>query len=308
MTDTPQPPQCPTSQHQASQSQAREPDAALTGTTLTLPSPAKINLFLHITGRRPDGYHDLQTVFQLLDFGDELRFSCRTDGEIYLTPQLPGVSSQDNLIVRAARALQQYSGTQLGADIHLLKRLPMGGGIGGGSSNAATTLLGLNKLWGCNLSLDQLATIGVRLGADVPVFVRGKTAWAEGVGEQLLPIKTPQKWYLVATPDCHVSTAEIFSHKGLTRDSPRIKVAPTFEQDVKNDCEALVVKLYPKVGKLLKWLNHFGSARMTGTGASVFAGFDSEAEAIAVLKQLPGDTRGFTAKAVENSPTHDLLL
>jgi 4-diphosphocytidyl-2-C-methyl-D-erythritol kinase len=276
-------------------------------TELTLPAPAKINLFLHINGRRADGYHELQTVFQLLDYGDALHLQRRADGAIHLQPQLPGVPAEDNLIVRAARALQAASGCRAGADITLTKRLPMGGGIGGGSSNAATTLLGLNALWQCGLSLDELAAIGARLGADVPVFVHGRTAFAEGIGDILQPIRTPSKWYLVLTPDCHVSTAEIFSHKELTRDTPRIKVAPTFEQDEINDCEALVVRLYPEVDKALKWLNHFSPARMTGTGASVFAAFDSEAEARAVLMQLPGTIQGFTAKAVDISPTHDLL-
>jgi 4-diphosphocytidyl-2-C-methyl-D-erythritol kinase len=271
-------------------------------TRLSLPAPAKLNLFLHITGRREDGYHNLQTVFQLLDRGDELAFTLREDGEIHLSPAIEGVAHEDNLIVKAARALQQASGTSLGADIVLDKRLPMGGGIGGGSSNAATTLLGLNALWNCGLTQDQLADIGVALGADVPVFVRGKTAWAEGVGEVLQPIDIPEKWYLVATPNCHVSTAEIFSHKDLTRDTSAIRVAAFLEQGGRNDCQPLVQKLYPAVGEALDWLGQFGHAQMTGTGASVFAAFDSEAAATAVLQQLPENIEGFVAKGVDNSP------
>lgn len=271
-------------------------------TSLTLPAPAKLNLFLHITGRREDGYHNLQTLFQLLDHGDKLQFTLRNDGEIRLTPAIAGVPHEDNLIVKAARALQQASGTNQGATIQLDKRLPMGGGIGGGSSNAATTLLGLNYLWGSPLSPQQLADIGVSLGADVPVFVHGKTAWAEGVGEQLQAIDMPEKWYLVATPNCHVSTAEIFSHKDLTRDTSAIKVAAFLEQGGRNDCQPLVRKLYPEVGETLDWLSQFGHAQMTGTGASVFIAFDTEIAATAVLEQLPEDIQGFVAKGVDTSP------
>jgi 4-diphosphocytidyl-2-C-methyl-D-erythritol kinase len=271
-------------------------------TSLTLPAPAKLNLFLHITGRRDDGYHNLQTLFQLLDHGDKLQFTLRDDGEIRLTPAIAGVPHEENLIVKAARALQQASGTNLGANIRLDKRLPMGGGIGGGSSNAATTLLGLNYLWGSPLNPQQLADIGVSLGADVPVFVHGKTAWAEGVGEQLQAIDMPEKWYLVATPNCHVSTAEIFSHKDLTRDTSAIKVAAFLEQGGRNDCQPLVRKLYPEVGETLDWLSQFGHAQMTGTGASVFIAFDSEESAQAVLEKLPEDIQGFVARGVDTSP------
>ncbi len=271
-------------------------------TSLTLPAPAKLNLFLHITGRRDDGYHNLQTLFQLLDHGDKLQFTLRDDGEIRLTPAIAGVPHEENLIVKAARALQQASGTNLGANIQLDKRLPMGGGIGGGSSNAATTLLGLNYLWGSPLNPQQLADIGISLGADVPVFVHGKTAWAEGVGEQLQAIDMPEKWYLVVTPNCHVSTAEIFSHKDLTRDTSAIKVAAFLEQGGRNDCQPLVRKLYPEVGETLDWLNQFGHAQMTGTGASVFIAFNSEIDATAVLEKLPEDIQGFVAKGVDTSP------
>lgn len=276
-------------------------------TRITLPAPAKLNLFLHITGRRTDGYHNLQTLFQLLDRGDQLSFELRDDSQLTLAPEMDTVPFEDNLIIRAARLLQQRSNIACGADIQLQKKLPMGGGIGGGSSNAATTLLALNRLWQLDLSLDQLAELGRQLGADVPVFVRGQTAWAEGVGEKLQPIDMPEKWYLVVTPDCHVSTAEIFSHKDLTRDSSNITVAAFLEQGATNDCQELVQKLYPPVDKALQWLGQHASAKMTGTGASVFAPFDSEAAASAVLEQAPAEFSGFVAKGVNQSPAHKLL-
>ncbi len=290
---------------------------------LTLPAPAKLNLFLHITGRRADGYHELQTLFQLLDFGDQLHLQRRSDNRLTLSPPLAGVTEQDNLIIRAARLLQQEaqqqerqtapnSQTVLGCDIQLEKRLPMGGGIGGGSSDAATTLLGLNSLWQLGLSIDQLARLGAQLGADVPVFVRGKTAWAEGIGEQLTPLSTAAKHYLVLVPNCHVSTAEIFCHKDLTRDSLAIKVAAFFEQGSRNDCQPLVQRLYPAVDKALHWLTSASGreARMTGTGACVFAPFDSAAEAQSLLARALTeltDIQGFTAKGVNDSPLHSLL-
>lgn len=277
-------------------------------TTLTLPAPAKLNLMLHITGRREDGYHNLQTVFQLLDRGDQLSLTARNDSAITLSPAIAGVPFEDNLIVRAAKLLQQHSSCSAGADIHLDKKLPMGGGIGGGSSNAATTLVGLNHLWRCGLSVDALAELGRQLGADVPVFVRGHSAWAEGVGEHLQPLQLPEKWFLVLTPDCHVSTAEIFCHKRLTRDTPIIKVAAFFEGDSQNDCQPLVRKLYPEVDFALDWLNQYGTSRMTGTGASVFAAFDSEASAQAVLEKIPNELSGFVAKGVNISPLQQQLI
>ncbi|NHN39267.1 4-(cytidine 5'-diphospho)-2-C-methyl-D-erythritol kinase [Pseudomaricurvus alcaniphilus] len=276
-------------------------------TALTLPAPAKLNLFLHITGRRSDGYHNLQTVFQLLDYGDELHFETRADNQIQLRPEIPGLASEDNLVVRAARLLQQHGDSRRGANIELRKRLPMGGGIGGGSSDAATTLLALNQLWQLQLELDELAELGRQLGADVPVFVRGKTAWAEGIGEQLQALELEQKWYLVVAPDCHVSTARIFSHKDLTRDSSAITVAAFLEQGGRNDCEPLVRKLYPEVDFALRWLSQYGDARMTGTGACVYAAFANRADAIRVLEQLQPPLRGFVAGAVNQSPAHQLL-
>ncbi|WP_439134357.1 4-(cytidine 5'-diphospho)-2-C-methyl-D-erythritol kinase [Pseudomaricurvus sp.] len=276
--------------------------------SLTLPSPAKLNLFLHITGQREDGYHTLQTLFQLLDFGDELSFQSRDDGIITLQPGIPDVAAEDNLIVKAARILQQLKpNTPLGANIQLTKRLPMGGGIGGGSSNAATTLLALNTLWNLELDIDTLAQLGRQLGADVPVFVRGKTAWAEGVGEQLQAVEMPQDWFLVLTPNCHVSTAEIFSHKDLTRDTSNITVAAFLEQGGHNDCQPLVLTLYPEVKKALDWLSQYGDAKMTGTGACVFAPFDNKASAEAVLAKAPDTLQGFVARGVNQSQVHQLL-
>ncbi|HCS66539.1 MAG TPA: 4-(cytidine 5'-diphospho)-2-C-methyl-D-erythritol kinase [Cellvibrio sp.] len=277
-------------------------------TSLTLLSPAKLNLFLHITGRRPDGYHNLQTLFQLLDYGDTLSFNTRIDGEITLAPDLPGVAFEQNLIIKAVRALDAYKAVGAGVDIQLEKHLPMGGGIGGGSSNAATTLVALNHLWGCGLNKSQLQNIGLQLGADVPVFINAQTAWAEGVGEALQPIEMQPKWFLVIQPDCHVSTAEIFSHKDLTRDTSAIKVAAFLEQGGQNDCEALVRKLYPQVDNALIWLQKFDrNARMTGTGACVFASFESAEIAHSVQAQLPKHLPGFVAQGVNRSPLYKLL-
>jgi 4-diphosphocytidyl-2-C-methyl-D-erythritol kinase len=278
---------------------------------LSLPSPAKLNLMLHITGRRADGYHQLQTVFQLLDYGDQLQFDCRSDDLITLTPAIAGVAHEDNLIVKAARRLQQLSPTSQGADIQLHKVLPMGGGIGGGSSNAATTLLALNQLWDLQLSLDQLAAIGLQLGADVPVFIHGRSAWAEGVGEQLQAIDIPDTCYLVVQPDCEVSTAEVFSHKQLTRNTSPITIAAFFEQGLRNDCEAVVRKLYPPVDLAMKWLSSHTSAdnpaRLTGTGCCVFASFADRLSAQQILQQLPAGMNAFIANGVGISPTHQAL-
>lgn len=276
--------------------------------SLKLLSPAKLNLFLHITGRRDDGYHNLQTLFQLLDYGDELSFTLNNSGTINLSPELPGVPSEQNLIVRAARLLQPFNQTDLGVDIQLTKRLPMGGGIGGGSSNAATALVALNHLWKCELTRQQLQDLGLRLGADVPVFVNAQTAWAEGVGEQLLPIEMPPKWFLVVQPECHVSTVAIFSNKCLTRDTAPITVAAFLEQGGKNDCQAVVRALYPEVDKALKTLEKFcQTAIMTGTGACVFASFDSSEKAQQVQQQLPSSLPSFIAKGVNRSPLYDWL-
>ncbi|MET0355624.1 MAG: 4-(cytidine 5'-diphospho)-2-C-methyl-D-erythritol kinase [Cellvibrio sp.] len=276
--------------------------------TLSLLSPAKLNLFLHITGRRPDGYHNLQTLFQLLDYGDTLSFTLRNDNQITLTPAIPGVAFEDNLIIKAVRILQQHANVDLGVDIQLKKRLPMGGGIGGGSSNAATTLVALNYLWQCGFNSEQLQVFGLQLGADVPVFVNARTAWAEGVGETLQPIEMPENWFLVAQPDCHVSTQAVFSHKDLTRDSPAIKVAAFLEQGGQNACQALVRKLYPQVDEALNWFAKHGySAKLTGTGACVFTQFATAEAAQQVLACLPKHLPGFVAQGVNQSPLYSLI-
>lgn len=275
--------------------------------TLTLPCPAKLNLFLHITGQRANGYHDLQTVFQLLDYGDEINLESNTSGELRLSPTIEGLADEDNLIYRAAKLLQKETGCTLGANIHLDKRLPMGGGIGGGSSDAASTLVGLNHLWDTQQDTHQLAELGRQLGADVPVFVRGRSAWAEGIGEKLSPIDLPERWYLVLAPPCHVSTVEIFSHKDLTRDTLAITVAAFLERGGKNDCQPLVETLFPQVRDAVEWLNKFGPAQLTGTGACVFAPFSSKIAAQAILAKRPKHLFGFIAKGVNYSPLHQYL-
>ena len=274
---------------------------------LILPAPAKLNLFLHILGRRPDGYHELQTLFQFLDHGDDLGFRRREDGQIRLHTEVPGVPHDSNLIVRAARRLQEQSGTRLGADIWLDKRLPMGGGIGGGSSDAATTLVGLNHLWGLEWSEDRLAELGLALGADVPVFVRGRAAFAEGVGEKLTPVSPPEPWYLVVAPQVSVSTAEIFTDPELTRDTPAITVRSLPEGGGHNDCQPVVEKRYEEVRNALILLNKFVQAKMTGTGSCVFGSFPGRDEADRVSRQLPATLPSFIARGCNRSPLHRRL-
>ncbi|MGR1220664.1 4-(cytidine 5'-diphospho)-2-C-methyl-D-erythritol kinase [Metapseudomonas otitidis] len=274
---------------------------------LILPAPAKLNLMLHILGRRPDGYHELQTLFQFLDHGDELGFSLREDGEIHLRTEMPGVPHDSNLIVRAARSLQQASGTRLGADIWLDKRLPMGGGIGGGSSDAATTLLGLDHLWQTHLGEERLAELGLALGADVPVFVRGRAAFAEGVGERLQPVTLEEPWFLVAVPQVFVSTAEVFTDPELTRNSAPINLRSLLEGGSRNDCQPVVEKRYPEVRNALMWLNKFTSARLTGTGACVFGSFPNRDDADKVARQLPATLPSFVAKGSNISMLHRRL-
>ncbi len=274
---------------------------------LTLPAPAKLNLMLHILGRRADGYHELQTLFQFLDHGDELTFTLREDGRIRLVTDLPGVTHDDNLIVRAARLLQARSGCPLGADIELSKRLPMGGGIGGGSSDAATTLLGLDFLWQTRLGEDRLAELGLSLGADVPVFVRGRAAFAEGVGERLQPVQLSEPWFLVIAPQVSVSTAEIFSDPELTRNTPPITVRSLLAGGGHNDCQPVVEKRYPDVRNALSLLNKFVPARMTGTGACVFGSFPNRGEADRVCRQLPADLPAFVAQGRNVSLLHRRL-
>ncbi len=272
------------------------------GISRSWPAPAKLNMMLHITGRRQDGYHLLQTVFQFIDFSDSLDFSIRDDAVISRQSDWQGVAETDDLIVRAAKSLQQASACNLGADINLQKRLPAGGGLGGGSSDAATTLMALNHLWGIDFSIDQLAEIGLQLGADVPVFVRGKAAWAEGVGEQLTAIEPDECWYLVLCPDCSVSTEEVFNSSDLTRNTPAIRIRDFLEDGGHNDCESVVRNLYPQVAETLDWLGQFAVARMTGTGACIFAGFDKQQQAESVYEKLPQGWEGFVAKGLNNSP------
>lgn len=284
------------------------PPSLAQATTLTLPCPAKLNLFLHILGRRKDGYHQLQTVFQLLDYGDELKLTATEDSNIELATPLAGVKTKDNLIYRAAIALKAFAPPTCGARIRLDKRLPIGGGIGGGSSNAASTLVGLNSLWDVGLSLKELADLGAQLGADVPVFVLGETAWAEGIGEQLQPLRLKEEYYLVLVPGCHVSTAQIFSHKDLTRDTLAITVAAFLERGGKNDCQKTVMSLFPQVRDAVEWLSQYGPTQLTGTGACVFAPFPSKEAAEAVIAKRPDELDGFIAKGVNQSPLHQRLL
>ncbi|MEZ8793700.1 4-(cytidine 5'-diphospho)-2-C-methyl-D-erythritol kinase [Vibrio splendidus] len=272
------------------------------------PSPAKLNLFLYITGRRDNGYHELQTLFQFVEFGDELTVSANSEtSSITITPEIPGVALEDNLIWKAATALQLYTSTSFGADIELKKVLPMGGGIGGGSSNAATVLVALNYLWQLNLSDDQLAEIGLQLGADVPVFVRGHAAFAEGVGEQLQPANPDEKWYLVVKPQVSIATVDIFTHSELTRNTPKRALATLLEQEYVNDCEKIVRMLYPEVDKQLSWLLQYAPSRLTGTGSCVFAEFSSKKEAESVLEQLPDTVSAFVARGRNISPLKETL-
>lgn len=278
------------------------------------PAPAKLNLFLHVIGRRDDGYHDLQTLFQFLDVQDRITLTVRSDGGVRRTSAHAEVAEEADLVVRAARLLKQTTGSSLGADIAVEKRIPLGAGLGGGSSDAATTLLALNKLWDLGLGNDELAALGLRLGADVPVFVHGLAAWAEGVGERLQPVELETPWYLVINPGCSVSTARVFSHPALTRDSTPLRIrdfllpgggqarsVQDWLDGTRNDCEAVVRTLYPDVDDALCWLARHGTARMTGTGASVFAPFAERAQAQQLLDRLPRCWYGFVARGMNRS-------
>jgi 4-diphosphocytidyl-2-C-methyl-D-erythritol kinase len=271
------------------------------------PAPAKLNLFLHVVGRRPDGYHLLQTVFQFLDYCDRIEFRDTADGRIRRIGGHRDIAEADDLVVRAARALQAETGTGRGTEIRLDKRIPAGGGLGGGSSDAATTLVALNAIWDLGLDCERLAAIGLSLGADVPVFVRGRAAWAEGVGERLTPVEVPEDWYLVVHPGTAVSTAEIFGHADLTRNSPAITIRDFLAGAGTNDCEPVVRTLRPEVAAALDWLRQRGDARMTGTGSCIFLRFHSPGEAGALLADLPAGWSGFVAQGRNRSPLLDRL-
>ena len=277
------------------------------------PAPAKLNLFLYITGQRADGYHTLQTLFQFLDYGDTLSFEPRTDGVIRLLTPIEGVQEEENLIVRAARLLMQQAHKTgrlpagSGADIQIDKRLPMGGGLGGGSSNAATVLVALNHLWHCGLSVDELAELGLTLGADVPVFVRGHAAFAEGIGEILTPVEPEEKWYLVAHPGVSIPTPTIFRDPELPRNTPKRSIETLLKCEFSNDCEVIARKRFRKVDEALTWLLEYAPSRLTGTGACVFAEFDTESAALQVLEQAPAWLRGFVARGLNLSPLASAL-
>ncbi|UTZ40548.1 4-(cytidine 5'-diphospho)-2-C-methyl-D-erythritol kinase [Vibrio campbellii] len=271
------------------------------------PSPAKLNLFLYINGRTENGYHELQTLFQFVDHGDELTIQANDSGEITISPEIEGVPLKDNLIWKAATALQRFANCSYGAHIDLHKILPMGGGIGGGSSNAATALVALNYLWQTNLSDDELAKIGLALGADVPVFVRGFSAFAEGVGEKLSPAHPDEKWYLVVRPNVSIATADIFRHPDLTRNTPKRDLETLLNKPSVNDCEKIVRMLYPEVDKQLSWLLQYAPSRLTGTGSCVFAEFSSKSEAETILAQLSDKVSAFVAQGRNISPLKETL-
>ncbi|MGG1945026.1 4-(cytidine 5'-diphospho)-2-C-methyl-D-erythritol kinase [Trinickia sp. NRRL B-1857] len=275
-------------------------------------APAKLNLFLHITGRRPDGYHALQTVFQLIDWGDVLHFTLREDGRVHRKTEVPGVPEESDLVVRAAMLLKAHTGSPLGVDIEIEKRLPMGAGLGGGSSDAATTLLALNRLWKLELARDVLQSLALQLGADVPFFVFGKNAFAQGVGEALEAVQLPPRYFLVVTPKAHVPTAAIFSDKSLTRDSEAVTITDFLAQQScnarwpesygRNDMQPVVVGKYAEVEQVLEWFETIAPARMTGSGASVFAAFRSIAEAEAAQAKLPADWISAVASSLDTHP------
>lgn len=271
------------------------------------PAPAKLNLFLRVVGRRADGYHLLQTVFRFIDHSDRLRLRVRRDGELRQETPIPGVSAEQDLSLRAARLLQEAAGCGLGADIALEKRLPLGGGLGGGSSDAATVLIALNRLWGLGLRRRELMALALRLGADVPVFVFGQNAFAEGVGELLTPVALPPRWYLVLVPPVAVPTAEVFSAPELTRHARPIKIADFSVALGQNALQPVVCRRHPEVARYLEWLRQFAAASMTGSGACVYAGFDSGEAAQSVLGKLPPGMRGFVARGLDQHPLKELL-
>ncbi len=290
---------------------------------IELPAPAKLNLFLHVVGRRADGYHELQTVFQFLDLADRVRIARRGDTLLRRTASIPGVEEADDLVMRAARLLRGESGVEAGADIAVDKRIPLGGGLGGGSSDAAATLVGLDRLWGLGLGADRLAAVGAKLGADVPVFVRGLASWGEGVGERLVPVPLEEPWYVLVVLPLAVSTARVFRAPALTRNTPGIRMdrllrggSGTPEPPVRverllisarNDCEPVVREMHPEVGEAIDWLSQHARARMTGTGATVFAPFGSRERAVEVADGTPPPWRGLVARGLNRSPLLDAV-
>ena len=281
--------------------------AVAAGAESRWPAPAKLNLFLHVTARRADGYHELQTLFQLLDLADTIAIRVREDGAIERPEGPRGVAPEADLAVRAAHALKTATGVRLGADLKVLKRIPLGGGLGGGSSDAATTLLALNELWGCGLAQPELAVLGRSLGADVPVFIEGFSAWGEGIGERLTKVELPERWYLVIHPGVAVSTASVFQSPELTRNSPLITIRDFFESGGRNDCEGVVRSLCPEVGEALDWLGRFAPARLTGTGSCVFAAFASAPEAERLAARVPDRWTSAVARGLNVSPLREQL-
>ncbi|GGI19986.1 4-(cytidine 5'-diphospho)-2-C-methyl-D-erythritol kinase [Oxalicibacterium faecigallinarum] len=278
-------------------------------------APAKLNLFLHVVGRRADGYHLLQSVFQLIDRGDVLHFSLRDDEAICRSTELAGVPAESDLVIRAARLLQtaiiaRGAKTPVGVDIAVEKKLPMGGGLGGGSSDAATTLLALNHLWQAGFSREELMQIGVKLGADVPFFIFGRNAFVEGIGEAMQAVDTPSRWFVVIEPGVSVPTQQIFAETGLTRDTKVVKIADFLGAATsfgKNDLQVVAEKLFPPIADAVKWLQQFGEARMTGSGACVFCGFTDERQADAALDQVPAQWKAWKARALDHHPLAQLL-
>ena len=270
------------------------------------PAPAKLNLFLHIVGRRPDGYHELQTCFQFVDLCDELSFQVTGDGVVRRLRGAEGIAEDQDLCIRAARTLQAAAQTRSGVSIDLVKRIPMGAGLGGGSSDAATCLVALNRLWGIDWPTQRLAELGLRLGADVPVFVHGRAAWAEGVGERLTPLLPPEAPsednYLILKPNVFVSTAEVFKDPELTRNSPPITIHGFLKAGGRNDCLSVVRRRYPEVGSALDWLGRYGAARLTGTGACVFLRLDSLDRGREIVEKLPPEWDGFLVHGLNDSP------
>ena len=276
-------------------------------TSADWPAPAKLNLFLHVLGRREDGYHELQTAYQLIDLADDLSFRLREDGEIRRLEGPPSVPAQTDLTVRAARRLQAAANSRRGVDIRIRKRIPIQGGLGGGSSDAATTLVALNELWGLHMPVEKLAGIGRELGADLPLFIHGHSAWGEGVGERITPMDLPPRHYAVIFPGIGVSTAEVFQASELTRNSPSLTIRGFLQAGGRNDCAPVATGRYPEVARALGWLARRGDARLTGTGSCVFAGFAERAQAEAALSELPGEWSGFVAQGLDQSPLQERL-